>query len=161
MKVRDRMTTSVACVRADEPLSAAARQMWDCDCGAIPVIDASTERVVGMVTDRDICMASWSRDQSPSTIAVSEAMSRELFFCSAEDSIASAEQLMREQQIRRLPVLNGDRRLVGILSLADLVTQSGAGNGLKAATSSAAAEAALTLANICQPRVSPQFNARV
>src|SRR5687768_2334487 len=118
MKVTDLMTRKVACVRADEPLSSAAKLMWDCDCGAVPVIDGS-DRVVGMITDRDICMATWSRDQAPSGISVHQAMSEELHQCSPDASVATAEGLMRSKQIRRIPVVDENQRLAGILSLAD------------------------------------------
>jgi CBS domain-containing protein len=152
MKVRDVMTTSVASVRSDEPLSSAARLMWDCDCGAIPVIDPESERVVGMITDRDVCMATWSRDCSPSVIMVSGVMSRDLFYCTPSESISSAENLMRQQQIRRLPVLDGDGKLCGILSLADLVAQPRGTTGSFFTGDLPASEVAATLASICQPR---------
>lgn len=120
LTVRDLMTTAVVSIRANERLSAAAKLMWDNDCGALPVLENDGERVVGMLTDRDICMATWSRDSSPSAILVSSAVSGELAHCSADDSILSAERTMRARQVRRLPVLDSRSRLAGILSLADI-----------------------------------------
>jgi CBS domain-containing protein len=150
MKVSELMSKDVASVRSDEPLSAPARLMWDCDCGAVPVIEASGDRVVGMITDRDICMACWSRDCPPSGIRVSDAMSRQLHHCAPEDTLTSAERLMRSQQVRRLPVLDPERRLLGILSLADIARQSQGGNGRKLGPDLAPEEVASTLAGISE-----------
>jgi len=129
--------------------------MWECDCGAVPVIEEASGRVVGMITDRDICMATWSNDRAPSAIPVSAAMSRELFYCSSDDDIASAERLMRLKQIRRIPVLNEERKLVGIISLADIVAQSQTDGARWNELELAPHEIAATLANICQPRSVP------
>jgi CBS domain-containing protein len=150
MNVRDVMTTVVASVDVGETLSAAAQLMWECDCGVVPVKDGDT--VVGMVTDRDICMAAWSKNQPPSEIRVAEAMSRELYACSADDRLSVAEDLMQVRQVRRLPVLDAERRLVGILSLADIVRQSRP-PALRDKPG-AATDVASTLATICQPRAS-------
>ena len=152
MKVRDLMTQSVASISSDDCLSSAARMMWECDCGAIPV--TRDGRVLGMITDRDICMASWIKNQPLSEIGVADSMSRELFSCSPDDNVSVAERLMQSRQIRRLPVLDKEGRLVGILSLADIVRCSErAGRGVSDVSSS---EVASTLATICQPRTTHQ-----
>src|SRR5262249_24005082 len=91
LTVGELMTRNVASVRAHASLSLAARLMWDRDCGSIPVIDSASERVVGMLTDRDLCMAAWSRDKRPSGIRASEAMSKELYGCRPDDTLAAAE----------------------------------------------------------------------
>lgn len=161
MRVRDLMTTSVASVPNNQPLSAAARLMWDCDCGAIPVVEDSSDRVVGIITDRDICMSTWSRDSAPSAILISDAMSKNLFHCAPDDSISSAENLMRTKQIRRVPVLDSNRRLMGILSLADIVTQGQRAGVRPASSELAPTEIAATLANICQPRPVTSVSARI
>lgn len=155
MKVRDLMTTNVASAPSHEPLTTAARLMWECDCGTIPVVDSASDRVIGMITDRDICMATWSKDRAPSAISISEAMSRDLFYCSPDDKISSAATLMRSKQIRRLPVLNTEGRLVGIISLADIVTQSQTAGSRASAIEVAPNEIAATLARICEPRPMP------
>jgi len=120
LEVRDLMTPNVTTVHASDPLSVVAKLLWDCDCGAIPVLEDGGERVVGMITDRDICMATWSRNLAPSQIATSDAMSQGLVYCSPTDSIESAEGLMRSRKVRRLPVLDSQRKLVGILSVTDI-----------------------------------------
>ena len=119
-KVMDLMTPRVISIRATDSLSAAAQVMWQQDCGIVPVLGEDGVKVVGVVTDRDICMASWSRNLPPSAIAASDAMSTDLAYCSPNDSVAEAEVLMRSHQIRRLPVLNSRAELVGILSIADI-----------------------------------------
>lgn len=152
MKVSDVMTTNVASVRRDETLSSAAKVMWDCDCGSLPVWDERSERVVGMITDRDICMAAWSQDRPPSSLTVADAMSSDLYFCTPEQSVSSAESLMRSRKVRRVPVLDGEQKLVGIVSLADIATESRRRGGTAIAGDLAAAEVVATLADICQPR---------
>lgn len=152
MKVRDLMTKSVAAIDSSDCLSSAARMMWECDCGAIPVTREG--RVLGMITDRDICMASWIRNQPLSEISVADSMSRELYSCSPEDNVSIAERLMQSRQIRRVPVLDQQGQLVGILSLADIVRCTDrAGRGVSDVSSN---EVAATLATICQPRPQQQ-----
>jgi len=149
MKVKDIMTSNVSCVRVSDSCAAAAKLMWDCDCGAVPVIDDSS-KVVGMITDRDICMSCWTQDRSPSAVQVSQSMSRELHCCSPEDTLASAENTMRSKQVRRLPVTDGQGRLAGIISLADLVKHSSRTGGQRPEV--IAEEVTSTLAGICQSR---------
>jgi CBS domain-containing protein len=151
MLVAELMTRNTTSVRAEQTLADAAQLMWDCDCGALPVVDDTGSRVVGMITDRDICMATWSRGAPPSAIGVTEAMSQNLAHCSEDDSISRAEAIMQSNQVRRLPVLDGEQRLIGILSLADIaraterakIVPDGAGDGLAA-----------TLAVICRAPIS-------
>ena len=121
MKVGDLMTKRVICVRANEPVSTAVEQMWAQDCGALPVLDPNGDRVIGMITDRDACMAAWHLGRPMRDISVGEAGSRVLYFCGPDDSVASAEALMRQKQVRRLPVLDAYGRIAGVLSLADIV----------------------------------------
>ncbi len=135
MDVQKIMTTNVSCVRSGDTLSTAARVMWDCDCGSVPVVDPASDEVVGIVTDRDICIATWSHDQQPSSISVSEAMSSDVVTCLATDSIASVESLMRSKQVRRVPVVDRHRRLVGIVSLGDIAIAAHRDAGIDTAPS--------------------------
>ena len=151
MRIEDLMTRNVMTVNLNDRVSTAGRLMWECDCGALPVVDDSG-RTIGMITDRDICMSAVLQDRSPSTIPVSEAMSRELHACMARDDLASAEDLMRRHQIRRIPVLDVDGHPVGILSLADVVRA--AGDGTSRRSSRVSHDVTTTLANICEPRAS-------
>jgi CBS domain-containing protein len=108
----------VFCYRTDS-LDLAAQRMWEADCGALPIVDDSG-RVVAMLTDRDICIAAYTQGKRLSEISVTSAMSRELAACAPDSTLEYAELLMRNYQIRRLPVLDEDNKLVGILSLNDL-----------------------------------------
>jgi len=147
MKIRDLMTKKVASVRATDSTALAARLMWDCDCGAVPVLDGDG-RAIAMITDRDICMAALMRDRPPSAIAVSEAMSRELQCCGPDDSVAAAEELMRRHQIRRVPIVDRDGRPLGLLSLADIVRATDRHRG-RTDRQVPPEEIAVTLADIC------------
>jgi len=152
MRVKDLMSTRVSSVTANEPASRALRAMWDCDCGAIPVL-SEDGRVVAMVTDRDVAMTSLHRDQPPSALRVSDAMSKDLQFCSPDDPVNAAEDIMRAHQVRRLPVLSQDRRLVGVLSTADILRAAG---HRERRFETAPQDAAATMAIICTPRARPE-----
>jgi CBS domain-containing protein len=158
MKVKDLMTTKVSSVGCNDTASVAGWLMWDHDCGALPVVDES-DRVIGVITDRDICMAAVTRDRGPSDIVVSEAMSKTLYSCSADDSLITAEDIMRLNQIRRLPVLDSEQRLLGILSLADVIhaTNRDMGPTKKPVTDE---EVIVTLADISERRDPSMKNGR-
>ena len=123
MKVKDVMTSNVrACFNSDK-LATVAQVMWDNDCGCVPVLNEAGW-LVGMLTDRDICMAAFLQGMPIGEIEVSAVMSRQLFDCTWDDDLSAAEQIMREKKVRRLPVLNKEGRLVGLLSLSDVARQA-------------------------------------
>jgi CBS domain-containing protein len=97
--------------------------MWERDCGAVPVLDQEGS-VVAMLTDRDLCMAAMTQGKALSEIRVSSAMSRSLWACRPDDDLSQAEALMRTRKVRRLPVVDAEGRLLGILSLSDLARAS-------------------------------------
>ncbi len=117
MKVREAMTRDVRLVKPDQPISEAARLMAELDIGALPVED--NDRLVGMITDRDIAVRAVAAGRGPDT-PIREVMSGEIKYCFEDQSIDEVTQNMGELRIRRLPVLNRDKRLIGILSLGDL-----------------------------------------
>lgn len=119
MKVQELMTIDVYACNADDALNRAAELMWDHDCGAIPVVDCD-RRPIAMITDRDICMASYTQGKALVDMSVSGAMSKGVVVCRSDDSLLAAESMMKEHQLRRLPVVDDDGRLVGILSLNDI-----------------------------------------
>jgi CBS domain-containing protein len=119
IRVRDLMTRDVATCGHRDSLALAAQLMWDCDCGIVPVVDESG-RVVGVVTDRDICMAGWFKNRPLSELRVEDAASHALYAVAEDDPIEVAEVRMRAHQVRRLPVVDAGGRLLGILSLNDL-----------------------------------------
>ena len=122
MKVEQLMTRNVETCREDDRLSRAAQIMWEHDCGVVPVLATGdgTGKVVGMLTDRDVCMAAYTQGRALEGIPVRSARSRDLCSCRPSDAIAVALKVMETNQIRRLPVLDHEDRLVGVLSLADI-----------------------------------------
>jgi CBS domain-containing protein len=125
MKVRDCMTTDVGYCQPNAPLTQAAEIMWQRDCGVVPVTDEN-QRVIGMITDRDICFAVVTKNRLPSDIKTGEVIRQnEVKTCSPGDSIEDALKTLKRHQLRRLPVVNKDGVLVGILALADLIRAMG------------------------------------
>jgi len=120
MKVKEVMTPNAKAIWITESLADAAHLMWENDCGVLPIIKDG-RKVVGMITDRDICMAVAMRDQNPSGVSVEEVMSGQVYSVNTEDDVDQALQAMQEHKIRRLPVLNADGELEGILSMNDVV----------------------------------------
>jgi CBS domain-containing protein len=123
MKVREAMTRDVKLVKPDQPISEAAKLMAELDIGALPVEE--NDRLVGMITDRDIAVRAVAAGRGPDT-PVREVMSKEIKYAYEDQSIDEVTQNMGELRVRRLPVLNRDKRLVGILSLGDLAIDEGA-----------------------------------
>lgn len=127
MRVEEVMSKQVHCCRPEDSLAHAAQLMWEHDCGSVPVCAASDggpNRVVGMITDRDICMNALFKGKALSDLAVGEAMSRQVHSCRPGDSLYHAEKIMRDSRIRRLPVLSEQGAPVGMLSLADLAREA-------------------------------------
>lgn len=120
MKARDLMTPDVLTCRPDEPMAAAARIMWERDCGIVPVVDA-LGRPIGVVTDRDLCMASFTRNEALSRMPVRDAMAKEVFACREDDEESAIHDAMREHRVRRIAVVDKAGRLRGVVSLNDLV----------------------------------------
>ena len=96
-----------------------ARLMWEFDCGIVPIV-GDDGRVIGVVTDRDICMAAYTQGKPLSGIDVTSAMAKDVVACHETDEVETAEHLMRDSRIRRLPVLDAENRLVGIVSMNDI-----------------------------------------
>lgn len=129
MKVKDVMTADARAIWITESLAEAAKTMWENDCGILPIIKDG-RKVVGMITDRDICMATAIRDRNPSSISVEEVMNSTVYAAQPEEEVEHALQTMREHRIRRLPVLNPEGELQGIVSMNDIVLMA-KGNGKK------------------------------
>lgn len=146
MKAKDIMTTSACSVKASQYLNDAAHLMWEFDCGCVPVSDED-EHIEGVVTDRDICMAAYTKGLPIEAIPVSTAMSTAIYSCSEEDSIENVEEMMRHHQVRRLPVLDKKQKLVGIVSLNDIAL---AYKKRSLGASVKATDVAKTLASVCE-----------
>ena len=123
MKLREAMTSDVRMVRPDQTIRDAAHLMAELDIGALPVED--NDRLVGMITDRDIAVRAIAEGRGPDT-SVREVMSREIKYCYEDQSVEEVTQNMGELRVRRLPVLSREKRLVGILSLGDLAIDESA-----------------------------------
>jgi CBS-domain-containing membrane protein len=145
------MTRQVQSCRPDDTLERAAQLMWDHDCGSLPVCSGDgAATAVGMITDRDIAMCAMFHPKPLRELPVSEAMSRQLRVCRPGDSLAEAEKTMRDAKIRRLPVVDQEGRLVGLISLADLA-QEAARERTANAQEITETEVGDTLAAICEP----------
>ena len=123
MKVKDIMSTQVESVRPDASLQEAAQKMRSLDVGALPVLDG--QDLKGMVTDRDITIRATAEGRDPKTTPVREVLSPELVSISEDQALEDAARLMQEKQVRRLPVVSAEQRLVGIVALADVAAEGG------------------------------------
>lgn len=123
MIVKEIMTHNVTTCHPNATLESAAILMWNGDCGTVAVIDDES-KVIGIITDRDICMAVALQHKAASEIQVQEVMSRNLFTCQPENDIMSALKIMSFQKVRRLPVTNDSGHLEGIISIEDLIARA-------------------------------------
>jgi CBS domain-containing protein len=123
MKVKEIMTSDVKCCSPDTNLAAAAKIMWEGDCGSVPVVD-DRGKVVGMITDRDICIAAATRPRTEGEIPVRDVISTTLHTCAPGDDVRSAMKTMKARQVRRLPVVGQDGRLNGIVTIHDIAVQA-------------------------------------
>ena len=121
MKIKDAMTKEVLVANPDQTIGDAARMMAERDSGALPV--GEEDRLVGMITDRDIVIRAVAQDLGPET-AIRDVMSKEVLYCFQDEDVEHVAANMGEQQVRRLPVLDREKRLVGIVSLGDLASCS-------------------------------------
>jgi len=153
MKISQIMKTDVEVCSLDDNLAAAASRMWDRDLGCLPVLDRDGQ-VVGVITDRDICMAAYTRGQRLQDIPVLVAMAKDVLSCPPDATLVEAEDIMRSGQVRRLPVIDSDGCLVGIVSLNDLALLAQHEIGRKTRDLSAQ-EITATLAAISTPREPP------
>ena len=118
MQLKDLMTPNVEVVRPDTPLREAADRMRDLNVGVMPVCQG--ERLVGILTDRDIAVRAVAAGDDPNTTRVADVMSGDVAFCYEDQPVEEATEMMERLQIRRLPILDRDDSLVGIISLGDL-----------------------------------------
>ena len=150
MQVKELMTPSPRTCTVDDTAQTAARIMWEQDCGVVPVVDAAG-CVCGIVTDRDLCMAAYLQGARLQEIPVWTVMSRDVHACDVGADVRDAERLMRETRVRRLPVLDDEGTLVGVLSLGD-VAQAVTKSGAVRQAGSEGAEFMQTVARVSEPR---------
>jgi len=131
MKVQDIMTSDVQSCGPDTNLAAAAQMMWDRDCGVLPVLNVQGH-VMGMITDRDICMATATKNRPPSEITVGETVSGKAHTCKMSEDIHVAMDIMKRERVRRLPVVDEEGVLQGLVSMNDFILLAGEAKGGKA-----------------------------
>jgi CBS domain-containing protein len=129
MKVKEIMTREVELAGPDDTLQEAAQRMLELDIGVLPV--GEDDRLVGMITDRDVAVRGIAQGKGPSA-KVREVMSAEVKYCFEDEDVSHVGKNMGSVQVRRLPVVSRDKRLVGILSLGDLATQGKPKAGMEA-----------------------------
>lgn len=151
MRVEQLMARPVHYCGPEDTLRHAAQMMWHHDCGWLPVCRGDgTPQVVGVITDRDICMCGMFQNKAPGELRVSEAMARNARSCRPSDSLADAEQIMRDTRVRRLPVIDDEGALAGMISLADLAYEAQR-EDTSATREITESEIGGTLAAICAP----------
>ena len=151
MRIEELMTKPPKTCRPYCSLSHAARLMWENDFGCLPVTEGDESgRLIGMITDRDICMAAYFAGGALNEIQVADAMTEDVRACNPGDDIAEARSIMREAALRRLPVVDGSGRVIGLLSLADFAREAIRERGVTNRNVTVG-EVCLTLATICEP----------
>jgi CBS domain-containing protein len=130
MKIRDVMTAGPKACSADTNIATAAALMLDADCGVLPVVDKDG-MLTGIVTDRDLFIALATRDKLASQLTVGEVARVDVFTCGPDDSVQAALATLKRHHIRRLPVVDAERTVVGIVSMNDLVLAVGSRKGVR------------------------------
>jgi CBS domain-containing protein len=133
MLVKDLMSKPVATCRRESSLGAAVEILWNQNCGFLPVVDAE-DKLVGVITDRDICIALGTRNHLPGEVFVGDVTSGNAITCRTDDEIHYILPLMAEARVRRLPVLNSHGKLAGVISMDDIVLHAETGRFGKAPT---------------------------
>jgi CBS domain-containing protein len=135
---------------ASDALDVAAKKMWEYDCGVLPVAD-SEGKLCGVLTDRDICMAAYTKNMLLRDIPIRDVMTRDVVRCGAGDNVHVSEQLMRMRQVRRIPIVDVEERILGVLSMNDIARRAARTPNDDVSEH----EVVDTLAAICQPRSLP------
>lgn len=123
MKVKDIMTCEAKFCDLNASLAEAAQTMWDTDCGVLPVLKDGKE-IVGLITDRDICMAMAMRDCNPAAVSAERVISGAVYSVTPEQDIHKALEIMQEHKVRRVPVVSSEGELEGMLSMNDVVLKA-------------------------------------
>ena len=120
MKVKDVMTQAAVCCGPDTSVGAAVELLWVHNCGMLPIV-GSDKKLIGIVTDRDICIALGTRNRLPGDLAVGEIATTQVVTCKPDDEIHQALDTMANNQVRRLPVVNNENIPQGLLSMDDII----------------------------------------
>lgn len=123
MRLKEIMVEDTKTCRPSQNLLDAARLMRRVNCGVVPIIDEN-KKVLGMLTDRDICLCAADEDRKLSAIRISEAMTPKAYSCHPNDSIDEAIEVMRQHQVRRVPIVDDDGVLKGIVTMDDIICKT-------------------------------------
>jgi CBS domain-containing protein len=123
MKIAEIMTPDPEIIRPDTVLKQAAETMKNLDVGLLPVCDG--QRLVGMLSDRDITIRATAAGLDPAKTRADQVMTKDVFYCFEDKAVEEAVRVMEEKQIRRLPIVNRDKKLVGVVSLGDIAVRAG------------------------------------
>lgn len=149
MKVADVMSRPAACCGPYEPLSEAARIMWDRDCGIVPIVESVTNALLGVVTDRDVCMAAYTQGRRLSEVPIEAVMCSQVITCRGDESVERVHERLRTHAIRRLVVVDEQGCVEGVVSLNDLARAAEATkSGNRDVQQRSVAQ---TLAEVCRP----------
>ena len=155
MKVQEVMTRDVKSCKPETNLAEAATILWDADCGLLPVVD-ETGKVIGIISDRDICMAVATKGRPASEITVQEVSNnRPIYHSLADDQLPDALHIMQEHQVRRLPIIDRAGTLQGILSINDVILAA-SDRGRSKQQGVSLEDAIATLQAICEHRTFDQ-----
>lgn len=124
MKVHEIMSRDPICCRPTDRLADVAWKMYEGDCGVLPVL-GETGEAVGMITDRDVAIATMTKNKPPSEILVAEVVNGRVHACGPDDKLETALETMATERVRRLPVLEAGRRVIGVLSMNDVILRLG------------------------------------
>ena len=155
MRAQDLMTSPVITCHVNDSLNAAAQKLWDDDIGVLAVVN-DDGKLTGVLTDRDICMAAYTQARALDSLLVNGAMAHEVFSVSPEASLEDIEHLMAQHQVRRIPVVDGNGKPIGIVSLNDLALEA---VRPESRVKHGPAKLARMLAAICQRRTRNQHAA--
>lgn len=121
MKIRDIMTRDPACAALSDSAQRVAKTLCDDNIGSMPVVaDRESKKLVGMITDRDLCCSVIAQGMDPKTTKIEKLVSLSPFSCRDGENIVACERLMQEHQVRRIPIVDAEDRVIGIVSQADL-----------------------------------------
>jgi CBS domain-containing protein len=153
LRVEDVMTHNPQCCSPDDDLATVANVMWDLDVGCVPIV-GDGRRIAGMVTDRDIAMAALLNGKALHELRVSNVMAKQIVTANLGDRLRTVQELMRKSKVRRVPVVDGDKKVVGIVSLHDLV-RAAKSERRKFFPNVRMKDVALTYAEISEPTPKP------
>lgn len=154
MRVEQLMSRPAITCHVNDTLHAAAHLMWQCDCGFLPVVNDEGV-LTGVITDRDICMAGYTQGLALQALLVNSAMARHVVAVHVDATVAELERLMADHRVRRVPVVDGSRRPIGVVSLDDLAREAVQPDSRE---EHGAQKLAHTLAAICRPHLRRDAN---